>query len=99
LTATVWVFVGMARIHHIRFPLVDFAKTVAVGLLAWFVTRTLAGDAHDLIRLTVAATAGGGVFLLACVPTRLIGAREWGLLTTSTRRLLTMRTSGATTPS
>jgi O-antigen/teichoic acid export membrane protein len=99
LTATVWVFVGMARIHHIRFPLVDFAKTVAVGLLAWFVTRTLAGEAHDLIRLAVAATAGGGVFLLACVPTRLIGAREWGLLTTSTRRLLTMRTSGATTPS
>jgi hypothetical protein len=32
------------------------------------------------------------------VPARLLGPREWELLTTSTRRLLAMRAPGATTP-
>jgi len=99
LTATVWAFAGMARTHHIRFPTADVAKTAAIGLLAWLVTSVLVGDAHDLLRLALAAGAGLAVFLVACVPTGLLGAREWSLLTTSTRRLLAMRASGATTPS
>jgi hypothetical protein len=46
--------------------------------------------------MVVAAAAGFLVFLLTCVAARVIGPREWGLLTTSTRRLLAMRASGAT---
>jgi O-antigen/teichoic acid export membrane protein len=99
LTATVWAFAGLARTHHIRFPAADVAKTAAIGLLAWLVTWTLVGDTHDLLRLALAAGAGLAVFLVACVPAGLLGPREWSLLTTSTRRLLALRTSSATTPS
>ena len=98
VTAAVWAFAGMARTHRIPFPILDVAKTALVGLLAWFVASGLAGDAHDPIRLAVAATVGLAAFLLACVPARLLGPREWELLTTSTRRLLAMRAPGATTP-
>jgi O-antigen/teichoic acid export membrane protein len=98
ITATVWAFVGMASVHRAGFPILDVTKTVAAGLLAWLVAWELTGDAHDLIRLSVAAGAGFSTFVLACVPLGLIGAREWGLLTTSTRRLLAMCAPGATTP-
>jgi len=98
ITATVWAFVGMASVHRAGFPILDITKTVAAGLLAWLVAWELTGDAHDLIRLSVAAGAGFSTFVLACVPLGLIGAREWGLLTTSTRRLLAMCAPGATTP-
>ncbi len=96
VTATAWAFAGMARAHHVRFPALDVAKIGLAGLLAWFVTWELAGDAHDLVRLGVAATGGLAAFVLACVPVGLLGPREWGLLTTSTRRLLAMRAPGAT---
>jgi O-antigen/teichoic acid export membrane protein len=98
ITAAVWAFTGMARTHGLDVPIADVAKTTLVGLLAWFVAWELAGDAHDPIRLVVAATAGLAVYILACVAARLLGPREWGLLTTSTRRLLAMRAPGATTP-
>jgi O-antigen/teichoic acid export membrane protein len=98
ITAAVWAFAGMARIHRVGFPIADIVKTMLLGLLAWFVARALAGDAHDLIRLAVAATAALAVYVLACVSLRLVGPREWGLLTTSTRRLLATRAPGATTP-
>lgn len=87
LTATVWVFIGIARIHRVAFPLADLAKIAAAGTLALVVTWSLAGDAHDLVRLGIAATGGVGVFLVAAVALRLIGPREWDLITTSTRRL------------
>lgn len=98
MTAAVWAFAGMALTHRVGFPIADIAKTTLVGLLAWLVAWELAGDAHDPIRLVVAATAGLAVYVLACVAARLLGPREWGLLTTSTRRLLAMRAPGATTP-
>jgi len=37
-------------------------------------------------------------FVTACVFLGLLGAREWGLVTTSTRRLLAMCAPGATAP-
>ena len=46
--------------------------------------------------------AGGAalaVYFLACLASRLIGAREWDFITTSTRRLLAARASDATTTS
>ncbi len=98
ITAALWAFAGMARTHRLGFPIADVAKTTLVGLLAWFVAWELASDAHDPIRLVVAATAGLAVYVLACVAARLLGPREWGMLTTSTRRLLAMRAPGATTP-
>jgi O-antigen/teichoic acid export membrane protein len=96
LTATVWVFAGIQRIHRLRLPLGDLAKTAAAGLPTLVVAWALAGDFHHPIRLVAAATAGFGVYLLACVAAGLIGPREWGLVTTSTRRLLAMRASGVT---
>jgi O-antigen/teichoic acid export membrane protein len=98
ITAAVWAFTGMTRTHRLGFPITDVAKTTLVGLLAWFVVWGLAGEAHDPVRLVVAATAGLAVYILACVAARLLGPREWGLLTTSTRRLLAMRAPGASTP-
>jgi O-antigen/teichoic acid export membrane protein len=96
VTASAWVFVGMSRAHRMVAPVADFAKLTIAGLLALFVTLGLVGDAHDLVRMIAAGAAGFVVFVLACVPARLIGAREWGLITTSTRRLAT-RASDATT--
>jgi O-antigen/teichoic acid export membrane protein len=97
LTATVWVFVGIARAHRLGFPLADLVRTAAAGGLSLVTARVLAGDAHDLARLTLAAAGGLVAFLLAALALRLIGPREWNLLTTSTRRLLTSR-AGVTTP-
>jgi O-antigen/teichoic acid export membrane protein len=97
VTATVWAFVGMARLHHVGFPILDVAKTVAAGLLAWFVAWQLTGEPHDLLRLGLAAVVCFATFVVACVPAGLLGAREWGMLAASTRRLLAMRAPGATT--
>jgi len=81
------VFIGIARIHRVAFPLADLAKIAAAGTVALVVTWSLAGDAHDLVRLGIAATGGVGVFLVAAVALRLIGPREWDLITTFMRRL------------
>jgi O-antigen/teichoic acid export membrane protein len=99
LTATVWVFVGMSRAHRIDVPVRDFAKVTLAGALTLLVAWSLAGDArhHDLLRMCLAGGAGVLVFYLACVPLRLIGAREWSFVTTFTRRLLAARAPGATT--
>lgn len=96
LTATVWVFAGIRRARRTTLPMADFAKTAAAGVLTLVVTRAVAGDSHHPLRLVAAATLGVLVYLLACVAARLIGPREWGLLTTSTRRLLPLRASGVT---
>jgi O-antigen/teichoic acid export membrane protein len=87
LTATAWVFIGIARTHRVGFPLADLAKTAAAGALALVATWSLVGDAHDLVWLGLAAGGGVLAFLLAAVALRLIGPREWDLITTSTRRL------------
>jgi O-antigen/teichoic acid export membrane protein len=96
VTATVWVAAGMHRAHGMRLPLADLARITAAGVLTLAVTWALAGDYHHPLRMIGAAAAGFVVFLLTCVAARLIGPREWGLLTTSTRRLLAMRASGVT---
>jgi len=101
LTATVWVFIGMSRTHRIDVPVLDFAKVILAGALCLVVTWSLTGDvhAHDIVRMSLAGAAGVLVFFLACVPLRLIGAREWSFVTTFTRRLLAARAPGATTTS
>jgi len=98
LTASIWVFVGMARLHRIDVPVLDFAKLALAGVLTLLVTAGLAGDVHghDIVRLALAGGAGLVVYALACVASRLVGAREWDFITTSTRRLLAAR-AGATT--
>jgi O-antigen/teichoic acid export membrane protein len=96
LTATVWVVAGMRRTHRMRLPGTDLAKVAAAGALTALVAWSLAGDFHHPVRLVGAAGAGLAVFLLACVAARLIGPREWDFITASTRRLLAMRASGAT---
>jgi O-antigen/teichoic acid export membrane protein len=85
LTATIWVFIGIARTHHVGFPLADMARIAAAGVLCLVTAWSLAGDAHDLARLAAATAGGLLVFLLASLALRLIGPREWALLTTSTR--------------
>ena len=97
LTATVWVFVGIARAHRVGFPLGDLLRIAAAGALSLVTAWGLAGDAHDLARIGVAGGGGVVAFLLAALALRVIGPREWNLLTTSTRRLLTSR-AGVTTP-
>jgi len=97
VTATVWAFAGMAHAHHVAFPARDVGKAAAAGLLAWFVASTLAGEVPDLAGLVVAAAAGLSSFVLVCVPAGLLGMREWGLLTSGTRRLLAMLAPGAPT--
>jgi O-antigen/teichoic acid export membrane protein len=99
LTASIWVFLGMARSHRVATPVSDFARLAAGGLLTLLVTWGVRGDAHDVARLFYAGAAGFVVFGLACVPLRLVGAREWSFIAMSTRRLLASRTPGATTTS
>ncbi|HEU4370452.1 MAG TPA: polysaccharide biosynthesis C-terminal domain-containing protein [Methylomirabilota bacterium] len=91
LTATAWVFAGMQRRYRTRLPLADLARIAAAGALTFVVTWAMAGDFRDPLRLVAAAVLGFAVYLLACVAARLVGPREWGLLTTSTRRLLQAR--------
>jgi nucleoside-diphosphate-sugar epimerase len=93
-----------ATLHEVDItdvPALDFVKLTLAGMLTLLVTAGLAGDAHnhDILRLALAGTAGLTVYALACVASRLVGAREWGFITTSTRRLLAARASGATTTS
>jgi len=101
LTASIWVFVGMARVHRIGVPVLDFVKLSLAGVLALLVTGGLAGETngHDVVRLILAGAAGLFVYSLACVATRLVGAREWDFITTSTRRLLAARAGATTTTS
>jgi len=100
LTASVWVFVGISRVHRIDVPVVDFVKLTLAGLLTLLVTAGLAGNghSHEPLRLALAGGAGLVVYVLACVAARLVGAREWSFITMSTRRLLAVR-AGATTTS
>jgi O-antigen/teichoic acid export membrane protein len=93
--AAVWAFGGMARRHGGRVPVLDIAKTAAGSALVFFVVRAVAADSHDIVRLALAALAGGVVFLPVVIGARLVGPREWTLLLTSTRRLLAPRASGA----
>jgi hypothetical protein len=97
LTAAGLVFIGIARAHAVGFPLGDLVRVAAVGGLSLVTAWGLAGDTHDLARIALAAAGGLLAFLLAALALRLIGSREWNLLTTSTRRLLTSRAS-VTTP-
>jgi O-antigen/teichoic acid export membrane protein len=94
--ATVWVFAGMQRTHGMRLPLGELARAGLAGLLTLAVAWLAAGDGQEPLRLVVAAAAGSVVFLLACVALRLVGAREWELLTASTRRLLATRAPSVT---
>ena len=91
----------MARVHRIGVPVLDFVKLSLAGVLALLVTGGLAGETngHDVVRLILAGAAGLFVYSLACVATRLVGAREWDFITTSTRRLLAARAGATTTTS
>ena len=95
LVASLWAFVGMARLHDARMPIGELARVGAAAVLLFAVTRIIAGDSHDLPRLIAAAAAGSAAFLAAAVVTRALGPREWTLLTTSTRRFLAARAGGA----
>jgi O-antigen/teichoic acid export membrane protein len=95
LVASLWAFIGMARLHDARVPVGDLARIGVAALLLFAVTRVVVGDSHDLPRLIAAAVAGSGAFLVAALATRALGPREWTLLTTSTRRLLAARAGGA----
>lgn len=94
ITASVWVFIGMARTHGIRFPGADVARALGAALVAWLVTWVLAGGPHDVGRALAGAGAGLVTFVLAAIALGLIGAREWSLVITSTRRLLAARATG-----
>jgi O-antigen/teichoic acid export membrane protein len=96
LTATGCVFVGITRVHRVGFPLSELTRIAAAGGLSLVTAWLLAGDAHNLLRLGVATAGGLLVFVLAALALRVVGLREWNLLTTSTRRLLVSR-AGATT--
>jgi hypothetical protein len=93
--AAAWALSGMARRHGAGMPVVDIVKIAAGSVLVFFVTRAVAGESHDILRLMLAALAGGVVFLPILIGARLVGSREWMLLITSTRRLLAPRASGA----
>jgi len=95
LVASMWAFIGMARLHGARVPVGDIARIGLAAALLFAVARVVAGDSHELPRLILAAAAGAAAFLVAAVATRALGPREWTLLTTSTRRLLAARAGGA----
>jgi hypothetical protein len=85
----------MARRHGARVPIADLSKITAGSVLVFLATSAVAGDSHHIVRLALAALAGAVVFVPVVIGGRLLGAREWTLLITSTRRLLTPRASGA----
>jgi O-antigen/teichoic acid export membrane protein len=93
--AAVWAFTGMARRHGSTLPWIELVKVGVGSVLVFFVTRMVAGNSFDPLRLALAALAGGAVFVPVVIGTRLIAPREWTLLITSTRRLLAARASGA----
>jgi O-antigen/teichoic acid export membrane protein len=88
LVGTVWVFVGMARLHRAPFPAVALLKIVAAGGVAFVAAWSIALDSHEPARLVAGGAAGFAVFLAACVAGRLVGTREWTFVMTSTRRML-----------
>lgn len=87
LTATVWVFVGMARAHGSGFPAGPVARIAGGGLLAMATAWTIAGGSADLGRLALGGAAATAAFLAASVSTGVVGPREWTFLRASTRRL------------
>jgi len=91
VVASMWAFVGMARLHSARVPVGDLARIGVAAVLLFAVARVVAGDSHDLPRLILAAAAGAAAFLVAALATRALGPRDWTLLTTSTRRLMAAR--------
>ena len=95
IVASVWAFVGMARVHGARVPVGEIMRIGVAAALLFAVTRLTAGDSHDLPRLALAAAAGAAAFVAAALATRALGPREWTLLTTSTRRLLAARAGSA----
>ena len=86
--ATLWVFIGMARVHDAPFPATTLAKIAAAGGASFLAAWWIAGGTHDIVRLVAGGAAGFAVFLLACVSARLVGVREWTFVMTSTRRVL-----------
>ena len=95
IVASMWAFVGMARVHGARVPVGELTRIGVAAALLFAVTRLTVGDSHDLPRLALAAAAGAAAFVVAALATRALGPREWTLLTTSTRRLLAARAGGA----
>jgi O-antigen/teichoic acid export membrane protein len=95
ILAAAWALGGMARRHGARVPIADLSKITAGSVLVFLATSAVAGDSHHIVRLALAALAGAVVFVPVVIGGRLLGAREWTLLITSTRRLLTPRASGA----
>lgn len=95
LLATVWVFAGMARTHRAGFPALELAKIGAVACVAGAVAWAVSQGGHDFGRLAMATTAGFVAYVGTAVATGILGPREWTLLTTSTRRILAARATGA----
>ena len=87
LTATVWVFVGMARAHGSGFPTGELARIGGCALVAMGGAWTVAGGSTDLGRLALGAGVAVGIFVAGCVGTGVVGPREWTFLLASTRRL------------
>jgi O-antigen/teichoic acid export membrane protein len=87
VTATVWVFIGMARAHGSGFPTGDLVRIGGCALLTLAAAWVLGGGHADAGRLILAAGVAGAVFVGGCVATRVVGPREWTFLLASTRRL------------
>src|SRR5206468_12733563 len=51
IVASVWAFVGMARMHRARVPFGDLTRIGVAAVLLFAVTRLAAGDSHELPRL------------------------------------------------
>src|SRR5207253_3159611 len=67
LVASMWAFIGMARLHRARVPVRDLARIGLAAALLFAVARLVAGDSHELPRLILAAAAGAAAFLVAAV--------------------------------
>jgi O-antigen/teichoic acid export membrane protein len=87
LVATTWAFAVMSGVHRCRFPAADVGRVAAAAGLAGATTLALAPLHPDLIRLALAGSAGLLTFLGAAIALRTIGAREWALVVSWTRRL------------
>jgi len=88
LTATVWVFVGMARLHGARLPVSELVRIAGCALLALLTAHVLRDGAHDLPHLVLAGSGGAVTYALACIAVRLVGVREWNLLSRAYRRVM-----------
>ncbi len=88
LTATVWVFVGMARLHGARLPVSELVRIAGCALLALLTAHVLRDGAHDLPHLVLAGSGGAVTYTLACIAVRLVGVREWNLLSRAYRRVI-----------